>query len=239
MDLICTLGTGEDWCTNRINMFIHFFPLKQITEIWPKPHGQRRSSHFLPPSAFSSERLPKGLEERQAQDDGQKASYSLMLTLTISAVSQWSNKHQQWHNEHIVLPIEHRCCLSDKEDPHQVGWSLTSSVLRLLFQLSKRTTLTWKSELADVCQADDISYSIIIFFSSIAAFHVALLFLLLPFLVGACKTLTALSRLFVCQPLPLLCNLGGLQGPRGQGTLNTDSMCDVCPLPPCALPKAG
>lgn len=87
-----------------------------------------------------------------------------------------------------------------------------------------------------MCQADDISYSIIIFFSSIAAFHVALLFLLLlPFLVGACKTLTALSRLFVCQPLPLLCNLGGLQGPRGQGTLNTDSMCDVSPHYPHVL----
>ena len=58
-------------------------------------------------------------------------------------------------------------------------------------------------------------------------------------LMGACKTLTALSRLFICQPLWLLCNLESLQGPQGQGTLNTDNMCGVSPLVPPAPPQAG
>ena len=42
-------------------------------------------------------------------------------------------------------------------------------------------------------------------------------------LMSDCKTLTALSRLFVSHR----CNLGSLQGPQGQGTLNTDNMCGV------------
>lgn len=66
-------------------------------------------------------------------------------------------------------------------------------------------------------RADDVSNSIL------QSWRLSSLPLLLR---SDCKTLTALSRLSG-QPARPLCNLGSLQGPQGQGTLNTDKMCGV------------